>query len=168
MTPDDLHKALSCLLGLPLRAVGRVVGLVWLSFGASHEQQMHNGRTRVVGDWALHLSCPWRFVHCDTIVLASGDLYCAPEGDDPCDLNAGQESRFDRLAVALNDGCTARTRIASSLRVDRVGGFSLSFQDGCAFDVFPDETRCGPDIEYWRLFRPGNDSPHFVWPTGIE
>ena len=45
------------------------------------------------------------------------------------------------------------------VEVRNAGSFTLFLDDGYALDVFPDDSS---SAEYWRLFKPYVDAPHFV------
>ena len=136
---DSHESALRVLQGLRLRCVGRACDLLWLHFGDYRTIVDRRGKTREVGDWALHAQCAWRFVRPDSIVLASTDLYYYAEGEDSYDFHRGGESLFDRRANQLN-------------RVLETGEFRAT-SDGSPFG------------EFWRLFRPSEEEPHYVVST---
>ncbi len=46
----------------------------WFAFGDQREVITRSGETKVVGEYALHVQCPWRIVRGDEIVVGSRDL----------------------------------------------------------------------------------------------
>ncbi len=109
---DAAQNALAPLVGLPLRCIGRAVVLLWAHFGELREIPTRKAGTRTVGEWALHVQCPWRISQPPSILVASGDYLYAADGNEPYDPRSGRESRFDRRAAPLNTdfrrGSTAR------------------------------------------------------------
>src|SRR5579859_5778257 len=53
-------EALKRLLDLPLWAIGRAGSLEWFQFGSKRIVSTLRGGTKEVGEFALHLDCPWR------------------------------------------------------------------------------------------------------------
>jgi len=95
-----------------------------------------------VGEYALHLDCPWQLV--------------GPDG-----LAASDESEPESLAAVGRPPLICE---AASSAGD--GGAAIRFAGGWALSVCAG----GPnDLEFWRLFRPGMDEPHVVvGPAGVE
>jgi hypothetical protein len=63
VSDPPLVTSLAPLRGLPLRAAGAAADLLWLQFGAAHtvvaQFGPRRGQPRPVGEYALHLQCPW-------------------------------------------------------------------------------------------------------------
>jgi hypothetical protein len=159
-----IQSALAPLIGQPLRCIGRAADLLWIQFGKYCELPDRNGSTRTVGEWALHVQCPWRIARPPSIIIGQGDLHYAAEGIEPYDWDADGESRFDRLAKPLNLQFEGAPPRVSSVVTDVVGGFTLCLDDGCTLDVFPADST-DSDTEQWRIFRPGAGESHFVFPS---
>ena len=115
-----------------------------------------------MGDWALHVQCPWRITRPPTILVGRGDCYYEATSNEPYDWQKAGESRFDRYAMSLNKEFELSPPLVEAVEVDAVGGFSLRFSD-YVFEVFPDESSDGGS-EHWRLFQPGDLESHFVFP----
>jgi hypothetical protein len=158
-----IQEALAPLVGLPLRRLGRAADLLWVQFGEMRELPDRRGGTRWVGEWALHVQCPWRLTRPPAILLARGDCFYEADSGDPYDWNAGGESRFDRCAAPLNREFESSPPQVETVAVDEVGGFTLRLSGDLVFEVFPDECS-GTDAEHWRFFQPGGDGPHVVFP----
>lgn len=163
MNDTSIQNALAPLVGLPLRCIGRAADLLWVHFGDFREIPDRKGGPRTVGEWALHVQCPWRITRPPSIILARGDCHYTAENDEPYDWDAGGESRFDRLAAPLNRELESSAPRVVAVVVDAVGGFTLRLDGGFTFEVFPDDST-GSDTEHWRFFRPGVDENHFVFP----
>ena len=158
------EEHLRVLLGLPFQCIGRAADLVWLQFGTLRPRRVPGDSQDVVGEWAVHLQCAWRFSRENGIVLGRSDLYRKAGADEPYDWNAGGESRFDRLADNLNEPLKGGSVTVADLSVDSLGGFSLFFSNGLRLSAFPDESGGSPDSEDYRLFQPDRDGAHFVVP----
>lgn len=130
----------------------------------------HRGKRRVIADYALHLQCPWRICGPAGIVVGSQDLFY-PAGDpsvEPPDFDwdvPGSTRRDERMSEFLASRETAPLYVLA-VSADEAGSISLDFVGGYSMDVFPVESL---EREYWRLFQPGKDGPHFVVTgRGIE
>jgi hypothetical protein len=166
------EHALQVLLGHPLRRIGRAADLLWLQFGDWREVSSHRGGTRLVGEWALHIQTPWSFVRDSRIIVGTRDLYYYAESSPEFgesgrefDWDKDGESRFDRHTAALNQEFDLLPPIVSRISCDSVGAFTLSLGDSLNFSVFPNCASSSPDFEFWRLFQPATDQPHYVVAT---
>jgi hypothetical protein len=92
-----------------------------------------------VGEFALHVGCPWRLV--------------GPAGE----LLACDESGPEVLAGL------ASPLFCSGVRVGTDGAFDLAFVGVETLVVEPDDRSCE---EFWRLFRPASEQPHLVVGSG--
>ena len=102
-----------------------------------------NKGTKITGEFALHLNCPWRLIGTDRRVFA----------DD------------DSPSQVLDDIGTP-PMVCRGVVVEAGGAFQLDFQTGERLIVEPGDRS---SLEYWRLFRPGSDQKHFVvGPEGVE
>jgi hypothetical protein len=166
------ETALQVLLDLPLRRIGRAADLLWLQFGEWREVPVRKGGTRSVGEWALHIQTSWIFARDSRIIVGTRDFYHYTEGSpefaeygseynwDKCG-----ESRFDHHAAALNEEFESAAPCVNRIACDSVGAFTLALGDGLAFSVFPNCSSSAPDWEFWRLFRPHTEGPHYVVAT---
>ena len=140
---DAIERALRPLMGLPLWSIGRAGSLEWFQFGDPRIVPAFRGGSKEVGEYALHLDCPWRFVEPAgrVVVTDESDSELLAQVADPPLVCAG---------VSGSDDGSAQLQFA--------GGWQLIVERG------------GQDhLEYWRLFRPAAEGPHFVvGPAGIE
>ena len=158
----QVQEALSVLIGQPLWSSGRAADLEWFQFGRRKTVQDSRGDRKEVGEYALHVQCAWRIRQGDHIVVASRDLYSPPEESDDCPDNfnwdvQGANRRDKRIAELFL--CETRQFLVRTLEVGAAGSFTITFDDEYALDVFPDDSLSG---EYWRIFKPYADEPHFV------
>lgn len=142
-TKRAIKDRLSDLVGMPMWAVGRAASLVWIQFGDRLVAKSPLGHTREVGTYALHIDCPWSWRR-DHEVLADNDT----------DLE-----QLQKLA--------STPIICKGVSAFETGSFVMRFENGTKLMVSVDDD---PDAdEYWRLFEPAIDSPHFVvGPRGVS
>lgn len=129
---EMIEAALQKIVGQPAWAIGRA-GLIWIQLGERKTVTSKRG-SREVGQYALHLSCPWIWRHGDQVI-------------------ADADSDSEQLGRIL-----ATPALCSSVAAEDSGAFRLSFSNGTDLQVDTGEE----EGEYWRLFSPGDDSPHFV------
>jgi len=164
MNTTAIQQALTPLVGLPLRSIGRAANLLWLHFGEMREVATRRGGTKTVGDWAIHVQCAWLLCRDGRIVVAYRDYYYSPDGDALDDWDTPGKSRFDQSATALSVEFASASPSVLSVTTDDVGGFSLALGHDYRLDVFPDDSSHDEYAEHWRLFEPQADSEHFVVP----
>jgi hypothetical protein len=165
-----MHK-LSSVLSLPL-AIARDAGnMKNFQFGKIRPHPSGKG---TVGDFALHVQCPWRLVTNEGILTGSAD-YSEPavEGEEVNldDRRSGNLQRkrlreifgtYDAETRSLIN--EADTLIVTAVHTDRFGGLDIELSGGFRLQVFPNGSRG----ENWRFFSPGNDEDHFVVEGGQQ
>jgi hypothetical protein len=139
--------------------------MLWLQLGPRVHAPIDRDPERVTGEYALHVQCPWRISGRTAIVVGAGDMYrCAdpnvPEWafDPGHPGNAVADVRLRQWIAAF----AHRPLAVLGVDADRSGGFVLRLSEGFAVEVFPDSSEAGDEAEYWRLLKPGDDTPHFV------
>jgi len=148
--------------------MARAADMRTVQFGAVRDYQ-----GGCVGEYALHILCPWRFENETGIVTGSSDLYRPSdqnkELNDDFDWEHDDNLQDQQLRQILN-GYDERTRqivnstsllVVSAGEADLNGGFWLKLSGGYRLVVFPTGTR----DEAWRIFRPGSEEEHFVVPS---
>jgi hypothetical protein len=133
----------------------------------------HSSGTGTVGDFALHVQCPWRLVVNDRILTGSADYYeAAVEGQEVNldDRRSGnlQQKRLSEVFSAYDPETRSLMNVTDALIVtavhsDRFGGIDLELSGGYRLQVFPNGSR-GED---WRFFSPGKDADHFLVQGGL-
>src|SRR5262249_58293817 len=101
---EQIKRTIAPLVGLPLWAFGRAADLVWIHFGSRRTVTDRKGVEKQVGDYALHVLCPWRITLGEKIVTGRGDIFCTPEDTGqppPPDFDWEKGNRFDRIAHEL-------------------------------------------------------------------
>jgi hypothetical protein len=165
-TREMALAALSRLIGLPLTGSHRAADMRIFQFGKlrSAVSKSPKRKPRLVGDWALHIQCPWRIDRPEGIITGRMDLWLSPDGEYlPDDLPHGDElPNLQDVQVQTWLEQNASSLIVKSVDADQHGGGSVEFVDGSAIRFFP----AGKHGEDWRLFRPGSDEHHFVITGG--
>lgn len=151
---------LTQIVGLLLAATRRAADMRTLQFGTLRPVKRGS-----VGDFALHIQCPWRVEGPDGIVTGRMDL-CEPVEQGPdFDFDSWdyekspnlQDSQFDQLLARHGTGL-----VVESVDADDYGGAAIRFANSFVLRLFPAGTR-GED---WRLFRPQAGEPHFIIAEG--
>jgi hypothetical protein len=140
---DAITDVLNRLLNLPLWAIGRAGSLEWFQFGTKRIVPTLRGGKKEVGEIALHVDCPWRLLD------AAGNLV------------ASDESAREILSAVASPPLTC-----CGVSVRSPGHFTVDFLSGEQILVEAVDEEC---LEYWRLFWPASEKPHFViGPAGSE
>ena len=160
---EVVRDALQSLDGLRLLCIGRATNLLWVQFGEWQETTSRNGTTRAVGEWALHIQCPWRITRSGSILVGSRDYYYDDAGKPYDDWSKAFEGRFDHLAAALNGDLEAAAYQVAQITCDPFWGFSMTVTPDLRLDVFPNGGLSPqPHYEFWRLLQPATREKHFV------
>jgi hypothetical protein len=148
--------------------MARAADMRTIQFGAVRDYM-----SGCVGEYALHIQCPWRFENDSGIITGSGDLYRPFDKNKELNVNFDWEhddNLQDQLLRQLLNGYDERTRqivnstsllVVTAIEADSTGGFWLKLSGGYRLVVFPTGTR----VEAWRIFRPGSEEEHFVVPS---
>jgi hypothetical protein len=158
-TRQQVIAALSQIIGLPLTAARRAADMQTFHFGAL--RPVDNGS---VGEFALHVQCPWRIECPKGILTGRLDLWEPVEENAPYDENWDyekspnlQDEKLDQL-FGQSDGSI----VVQHVDADEFGGAAIGLSQGFVLRIFPAGTR-GED---WRLFQPKTDARHFVISDG--
>ena len=170
---EEIERGLAPLIGRPLWDAGRAGAMLWLQLGERRTRPDDQLGRRELGEFALHVSCPWRLVGPDGMVAASGDLFTpADPTADPVDFEwdaPGANWCDVRLHAFI--AATADSPLAvSSVSADDLGSLRVFLGEEFVLDVFPDSSHAAHvESEFWRLLQPGTGSPHLVVGSeGIE
>lgn len=127
-----------------------------------------------VGDFALHVQCPWRLVTNDRILTGSADYYEPADEAEEVNLDDHRSGNLQRKRLrevfATYDETTrsllneTNALIVTAVYADRFGGLDLELSGGFRLQVFPSGSRG----ENWRFFSPGTDDDHFVIDGGQQ
>jgi len=156
-TKEQVLRSVMPLKGLPLSIAHR----------AADMRVFHFGRVTVtekgsVGEFALHIQCPWRIEGSQGIVTGRSDLWepidAVGERDlDEWDYDTDGNLQDQRINTLLGD-YDARTRSSvnasgllsvAEIEADDLGGMTVSLSGGYRLIVFPS----GSTGEDWRLLQ---------------
>ena len=70
---DRITEALSALIGLPLWRAHRALNMEVFAFGERQFSRNRKGKQVEVGEYSLHIQCPWRIVGPNGMVVGSED-----------------------------------------------------------------------------------------------
>lgn len=140
-----IEQKLKPIVGHPVWAAGRAASLLWLQIGDRHVVPIHNGRSKTVGTFALHIDCPWSWTQ-------NGDVV------------ANQDSDLDQLNEFLST-----PTICERISARDNGSLELTFNNSSKLVVSVEADADPSADEYWRFFEITTDTPHFVVGSrGIE
>lgn len=161
---EKVKRATAVLIEQELWACTRAADLASFQFGQRRNVKDSRGNSREVGEYALHIQCPWRITRDDSVVVGSGDLFYPvdPENQEPRpDFDwqpIGGNRRDYLLKILFQDG--ARKLVVRDVEAGDGGSLRIELQDGYFLEVLPN---LSTDDEQWRLFRPYRENePHFV------
>ena len=167
---NEIEQKLQQLVGYEFTRTTRAANMECLKFGVLYRDD-YKGIERQVGEFGIHLQCPWRITKDNTLLIGSDDLVAQPDETAEYDENfewdiQGGNLRDVKLKSFLNSG----KYIVKSVSADYFGGFELCFNDNVKLTSFPASTSKFVYSEYWRLLDNRNeDSEHFVVNSyGIE
>jgi hypothetical protein len=161
MLKETVENALGVLIGQKLSDSCRCANMEMFSLGEIRERTYSSGKVMKKSEYALHVSCPWRIIGPNGIVVGYEDRFMpANEGDEWLGFDEDKgRTRCEAALSELIDGHRDDPICVQSVVGDELGGFRLSFSHDLTLEVFPDTSR--KDYEHWRFFQI-QKSPHFV------
>jgi hypothetical protein len=152
----------SRLTGTLLWKCTRAADLAAFHFGDPQPATTFTGRHVTVGQYALHVQCPWRIATEEQIVVGSRDLYHPLESAVPRPEELGSfdyEKSLNRRDAVL--GALFATRAYRVERVDALAplGLWIHLAENLSLQVFPDLST--PE-EQWRFFSSSEETLHWV------
>jgi len=142
----SVRGALRPLIEKPMWEAGWAGDIAWFQFGERVTAKDRAGRSREVGEYALHISCAW--------------VWRTDSGFIRADEDSSSLSELGALMARVE-----------SLSADVGGGLELRFGNGDLLRVETEGTGDdgGEGTEYWRLLQPGRQTPHVVSSSlGVE
>lgn len=162
---QQIEHSLAPLVGLPLWDSGRAADLAWFAIGERRTVKDFRGEPKEVGEYALHVQCGWRITQNDKVLVGRSDLYYPagysrerPDIPDNFNWDVQGANRQDELIRALFQGGTNQFRVLG-VETGSAASFTIALEGNLSLQVFPQDSSA---FEYWRLFRPYRDEPHFV------
>lgn len=143
-----IDKVKSALEGQPLLYIGRATDMLWMGFGKLVKIKNYKGLEDEKGEFAVHVQCPWRFVHQEKVVVGSRDIYMPRNGisDHEFDYEKRGLSIFDSICEAFNSEWIPL--LVSEVCVDIFGTLKIIFANGLVFETFINSVTTD---EYWRF-----------------
>ena len=155
---------LTDLVGVTLNPPGAAGDMLWIQFGDLSEVPLRKGGTKWVGQFALHLQCPWRFTHNGSILSGSQDFYYTAQVGSGASLDSTDDTVFRLSSAALSKLIQSLSPAVIRVSEGQAGAFELSFSGGLVLAVMP--VISDPSVgESWRLFKPGADAAHLIYPS---
>ena len=156
---QQLIAALSQIVGLPLTAARRAADMRTFQFGTLRPVDRGS-----VGDFVLHVQCPWRIEGPEGIVTGRLDLWEPLDDNARFDENWHYDKSPNLQDARLEDWLERNPvpLIVKAVDADDFGGAVITLDQGFVLRLFPAGTR-GED---WRLFQPRTDAPHVVISGG--
>lgn len=164
MRPNEnhtlLHDRLQLLVGLPLSIVRHAAETKGFHFGTIRPHRSGRG---TVGEYVLHVQCPWRIVTESAVFTGTADRFIEPQegsevNDDDHRSGNLQLVRIEALLKGFDDATKSCVNATGQLVVtaatsDEYGGIDLTLSGGYRLQIFPD----GSSGEDWRFIEPGGD-----------
>ena len=169
-TRERVRQELQKLVGLELATTNRAADLRGFHFSDRRE-----GHDRIAEDLALHIQCPWRIDGPAGVLTGRSDLWQPVEplqGESLERWDYERDGNLQDRRVADWLGQQDERRVSNSTPENRLivlaaratpyGGAEIDLSGGYCLSLFP----AGSIGEEWRLFRLGDDAPHFVVEGG--
>src|SRR5262245_12902097 len=158
-TRKQAIAALSQIVGLPLTAARRAANMRTFQFG--NLRPVDRGS---VGDFALHVQCPWRIDGPDGIITGFLDLWEPLHDNAPFDEKWDYDESPNLQDTRIEQWLAKNSAppVVKAVDADDFGSAAIVFDQEFVLRLFPAGTR-GED---WRLFRPKSDDPHLIISGG--
>jgi hypothetical protein len=160
---SEIRQATTRLKGKALWRASRTLDMAKFDFGDRRTRSDSDGAVGEVGEFALHIQCPWRIAREDKVIVGNGDLYYPTNyqynEDVPDEFDWERTpTLLDRLLdVVFEDG--KRQFIVQRVEVGDAGSLHIVLSERLSLDVLPCDSL---QREHWRLFEPDNLESHFV------
>jgi len=166
---DRINRALSPLIGLPFWGAARSLNMETFTFGQRVTRLNMKGEAVEVGEYALHIQCPWRIVGPNGLIVGSEDRkYPEDENADWTEFDSEGPSRCEaRVKEWLEEYLEAPLKV-ERVEADRIGGFKVSLQRDFLLEAFPSHSLRGEYSEHWRFFQPSKEGHFVITGHGVE
>src|SRR5436309_4549873 len=135
---QQVLAALSQLVGLPLTAARRAADMRTFQFGT-----LRPAKRGSVGDFALHVQCPWRIEGPDGILTGRSDLWQPVAENAPFvedwDYDKSPNLQDSRMKQWLEQHDLSL--VVTDVDADAFGGAAISLSHGFVLRLFPAGTR---------------------------
>jgi len=168
----EVKDALRQLIGLKLSIARNAGNMKVFHFGSLRREEPR----RLVGEYALHISCPWRLEQNGRIITGWSDYFTRADDNDDEDWEIGCTTGHlqNQILAALLRGFDSQTRsyvneteefVVENVGSDQFGGLQIGMTGSYRLVILI----AGSKDEYWRLLRPSSKEPQFVVSgDGIE
>ena len=149
------------LIGKKIYRVGRAAAMCWIHIGKP-VKIMTRSEMRVVGEYALHIDCPWRLLtkYRSEIVLGSADIFC-PSSSNEQDQNfvwdVQGNNLFDEKAERIFSKLSEI--IIQSAEMSPINDLTLTLSNGLLLQCYVNQSS---DEECWRLFKPNQNAGDLI------
>lgn len=161
---NRVRQAVEPLTGLKLSVARRAADMRVFHFG--HMREVDRG---TIGQYTLHIQCPWRIDGPKGIVTGRFDLWqhisgkTMPDEWEPSIDDNIQDMRLRNLFGGYDTETGSHVNstewlVVEHVQTSNVGDLEIRLSGGYRLVVFPG----GSTGEEWRIFEPDKDSPHFV------
>lgn len=150
---SNASTILEVIVGKKIWTCRRAADMAMFQCGNRNKISDYYGREVEIGEYALHVQCPWRILSSEGIVVGSRDLYLPSTYERGSDVPNGfnwdrEPNRRDRILEELFD------RVHDGYEVQRVehglGDWcQIYLLSGLYLQIFPDDSL---GEEQWRLF----------------
>ena len=158
---------LSVLVGLKMCIARNAANMKVLHFGQTRKV---NGNT--VGEFALHVQCPWRIEHEGRILTGSADYYCRASDNrddkwEPGNYRGHLQNEIIGRIMTLDPATKSYFNQGDAMVVTRAhcsdfGDIELDLSGEYRLRAFPSSSQA----EEWRLIRPDDDKSQYVYYSG--
>ena len=149
----------------------RAADMAMFHFGERKQVRSFGGDLAEVGEYALHVQCPWHIVQTGATVVGSWDLHYPADRSGmetvPENFNWDRDANLrDHLLRALFEN-GAREFVVQGVNLRLAGACSIEFKDAMYLELFPDDSSRD---EHWRLISTEENGPELVvvgpsWPS---
>jgi len=162
----EIEQILQQLVGYEFTRTTRTADMECFKFGTLFRKDRKEIE-RQIGEFGIHLQCPWRISKGNILLVGSDDLLEQPDENAEYDENFDWDVQDGNLRdVKLKDFLNSGKYIVESVKADNIGGFELLFTDNIKLTVFPSLSSKNQYSEYWRMLDNRNtNNSHFVVGT---
>jgi hypothetical protein len=163
MTKEIIMQKIQQLVGFEFTKTTRATNMECFQFGIRFRIDC-KGIERQIGEFGIHLQCPWRITKVNILLVGSDDVAEQPDETAEYVENFDWDVQGGNLRdVKLKQFLESGKYTVQSVDTDHVGGFELIFNNDVRLTVFSTLSSKSEYSEYWRLLdNRDEDKGHFV------
>lgn len=138
-----IYEKLSQLTGKRISELGHAANMLWIGLGTEVYYFDHHKRQRMVYEYMLHISSPWRITQNQTILLAFHDI-CTSTNPNGIANPTYYDTQKDKIVSQLKSD----PGYVKDISIDAFGGFEIEFSNSLKLEVFISSAELA---EHWRL-----------------